>query len=96
MRYWIDWLLRESIAVIAINALALGGALLARRFGARPDPTTAAVIAASAFLMLTVLNVASARRHAEPSRALYWPGFALYEALAVAAGWAIWSSRLSA
>ena len=93
MKYWIDWLLRESMAVVAINVLTLIVALLSGRLGAHLEPTIAVFAGTSVLVALTLLNVASARRHAEPGRRLYWLGFAIYESIAVAATWATWSLR---
>ena len=91
MRYWLDWLLREVLVLAALNVIVAGVGLWGLIFKVRLAPAVASGVALAAFVVLSILNVASARRHAQPGRALLWPLLAVYEVLAAGAGWAIWA-----
>jgi hypothetical protein len=91
VRYWLDWLLREVLVLAGLNVLVAGIGIWALIFKKRLVPSVAVGVALLAFVGLSVLNVASARRHAQPGSAVLWPMLAVYEVLAAGAACAIWS-----
>ena len=95
MGYWYDWLLREVLALAALNIIVAGIGVWGRIL-VRLSPAVASGVAITAFVGLSLLNLASARRHAQPGRGVLWPLFLIYEVLAAGAAWAIWTSGAAA
>jgi hypothetical protein len=87
----LDWLLREVTVVGALNVLAFGPVAVLHASSVRLDGATTAACSATTLLVLTVLNVASARSHAREGALLSWPVFAILEALSVIAAASWWA-----
>ena len=91
MRYWLDWLLREVLVLAALNVIVGGIGIWGLILRVRLAPSAAMAMAATSFVVLSSLNIASARRHAQPGKSVLWPLLAVYEALAAGAAWTIWA-----
>lgn len=84
-------LVREVTVVGAINGLAAAPAAVLHAMSVQLDRTTVVACSATTLLVLTILDVASARSHAREGALLSWPVFAILEALAVGAAASWWA-----